>query len=101
MRPTTIPLPADMLLGNDTIREVLSIVASDERQETIGLHATVRGVLARRLGAPPERGNRGGRRRRLLGCLRGMPRRCLIPAKLPHEILTQISSNSLVRLTNY
>jgi len=54
MRPTTIPLPADMLLGNDTIREVLSIVASDERQETIGLHATVRGVLARRLGSPPS-----------------------------------------------
>ena len=54
MRPT-IPLPpADMLLGNDTIREVLSLVASDEHPEVIGLHATVRGVLARRLGGPPS-----------------------------------------------
>ena len=54
MRPTTTLPPADMLLGNDTIREVLSIVASDERQEAIGLHATVRGVLTRRLGVPPS-----------------------------------------------
>ena len=46
MRPTPLPLPADMLLGNDTIREVLSIVAADESQEAVGLHATVRGVLA-------------------------------------------------------
>jgi len=54
MRPTTIPLQADSLLGNDTIREVLSLVASDEHPEAIGLHATVRGVLARRLGVPPS-----------------------------------------------
>ena len=54
MRPPTTPLPATMLLGNDTIREVLSLVASDERPEAIGLHATVRGVLARRLGVPPS-----------------------------------------------
>ena len=54
MRPTTDPLSSDLLLGNDTIREVLSLVASDERPEAIGLHATVRGVLARRLGVPPS-----------------------------------------------
>ncbi len=54
MRPTTDPLSPDLLLGNDTIREVLSLVASDERPEAIGLHATVRGVLARRLGVPPS-----------------------------------------------
>ena len=54
MRPTTDPLSSDLLLGNDTIREVLSIVSSDERPEAIGLHATVRGVLARRLGVPPS-----------------------------------------------
>ena len=54
MRSTPPPLPADMLLGNDTIREVLSIVAADESQEAVGLHATVRGVLARRLGVPPS-----------------------------------------------
>ena len=54
MRPTTPPLPADMLLGNDTIREVLSLVAADERPEAIGLHATVRSVLARRLGVSPS-----------------------------------------------
>ena len=47
MRPTPTPFPADMLLGNDTIREVLSLVAADERPEAIGLHATVRGVRAR------------------------------------------------------
>ena len=54
MRRTPPPFPADMLLGNDTIREVLSLVAADERPEAIGLHATVRGVLARRLGVPPS-----------------------------------------------
>ena len=54
MRPTTDPLSSDLMLGNDTIREVLSLVASDERPEAIGLHATVRGVLARRLGVPPS-----------------------------------------------
>ena len=54
MRPTTDPLSSDLLLGTDTIREVLSLVASDERPEAIGLHATVRGVLARRLGVPPS-----------------------------------------------
>ena len=37
MRPTTPPFPADMLLGNDTIREVLSIVAADESHEAVGL----------------------------------------------------------------
>jgi len=54
MRPTTGQLSPDLLLGNDTIREVLTIVASDARPEAIGLHATVRGVLARRLGVPPS-----------------------------------------------
>jgi hypothetical protein len=54
MRRSPPPLPADMLLGNDTIREVLSIVSADEGHEAVGLHATVRGVLARRLGAPPS-----------------------------------------------
>ena len=53
MRRTPAPLPADMLLGNDTIREVLSHVAA-EGHEAVGLHATVRGVLARRLGVPPS-----------------------------------------------
>jgi len=43
-----------MLLGNDTIREVFSLVASEKRPQTIGLHATVRGVLARRLGVAPS-----------------------------------------------
>lgn len=54
MRHATVPLSADMLLGNDTIREVLSLVASDDRPEGLGLHATVRGVLTRRLGVPPS-----------------------------------------------
>ncbi len=54
MRRTPPPLPADMLLGNDTIREVLSIVSSDEGHEAVGLHATVRSVLARRLGVSPS-----------------------------------------------
>jgi len=54
MRRATGPLTTDMLLGTDTIREVLTIVANDDRPEAIGLHATVRGVLARRLGAPPS-----------------------------------------------
>ena len=54
MRPTPGPLSVDLLLGNDTIREVLTLVAGDERPAAIGLHATVRGVLARRLGAPPN-----------------------------------------------
>jgi len=54
MRPTTDQLSPDLLLGNDTIREVLTMVASDARPEAIGLHATVRGVLARRLGVPPS-----------------------------------------------
>ena len=34
MRPTTPPLPADMLLGNDTIREVLSLVAAELMQQS-------------------------------------------------------------------
>ena len=54
MRRSPPPPPATMLLGNDTIREVLSLVASDEGHEAVGLHATVRGVLARRLGVPPS-----------------------------------------------
>ena len=54
MRRATDLLSTDMLLGNDTIREVLTLVANDDRPEAVGLHATVRGVLARRLGAPPS-----------------------------------------------
>ena len=87
MRPTPPPFPADMLLGNDTIREVLSIVAADESQEAVGLHAT-------------ERGNRFGRHRCLLGCLRRMPRRRLTePGSLTqsshesHQTLAVLSRN--------
>jgi len=54
MRQSTNPLPAAMLLGNDKIREVFSLVAAENRPEAIGLHATVRGVLARRLGVAPS-----------------------------------------------
>ena len=54
MRPTVREIPAEPLLDNDTIQEVLRFVSDDHRYESIGMRGAVATILRRRLGVPPS-----------------------------------------------
>ena len=54
MRHAATDTVPETLLGDATIREVLAIVTHDAPDQSPGMHAAIRGVLARRLGVKPS-----------------------------------------------
>jgi hypothetical protein len=54
MRHAATDTVPETLLGDATIREVLAIVTHDDPDQSPGMHAAIRGVLARRASATAD-----------------------------------------------